>query len=152
MEALFAALEATQFATQLRLSRFLYPLVNAGHILGVALLVGAILPLDLRVLGLWRSVPVEPLDRVLRPMAACGLALAAATGFLLFSVSAREYWATPIFPGKMGAVALGAANAILLLGRPLRSVSPLRRRIAALASAGLWIAALVMGRWIGYVK
>ena len=50
-------LEATALARALRDSVWTYPMINAGHILGVALLVGAIVPLDLRLLGVWRSAP-----------------------------------------------------------------------------------------------
>lgn len=150
MDTFLAGLEASGLATHLRFSRYSYPLVNAGHVLGVALLVGAIVPLDLRLLGAWPSVPLATLARVLRPVAAAGLGLAAVTGFLLFSVSAREYWALPIFPAKMVLVALGAVNA-LVLGSGIERASPARRRAVALASAGLWLGALLMGRWIAYV-
>lgn len=51
MEALFAALEASTWATALSGSLWVYPLINAGHLLGIALLVGAIVPMDLRLLG-----------------------------------------------------------------------------------------------------
>ena len=61
------ALEATALAGALRGSVWAYPLVNAAHILGVALLVRGILPLDLRLLGAWR---------VLTRMAGAGLGLA----------------------------------------------------------------------------
>jgi hypothetical protein len=149
VEDLLAALEATPVATHLRLSRFTYPLVNAGHILGIALLVGAIVPLDLRLLGAWRSVPRDALARVLRPAAAAGLVLAAVTGALLFSVSAREYWATWVFPTKMLIVALATLNA-LVLGARLENASPVRRRAAALLSLALWPSALLAGRWIGF--
>lgn len=69
-----AALEATDLATTLRGSVWAYPLVNAAHILGVALLVGATVPLDLRLLGAWRSLPLGPLWRVLtaRRRRGCG--------------------------------------------------------------------------------
>ena len=45
-----AALEATALAQFLKASRWVYPLVNAGHILGIALLVGAVIPMDVAVL------------------------------------------------------------------------------------------------------
>ena len=70
-----AALEATPLATALRGSVWVYPLVNAAHILGVALLVGSIVPLDLRLLGVWRSVPLTPLWGVLTRTAGAGLIL-----------------------------------------------------------------------------
>ena len=77
-----AALEGSAAAGLLRGSVWAYPLINAGHILGVALLVGAIVPLDLRLFGMWRSVPPEPLWRVLRPAAGFGLGLAMVCGSL----------------------------------------------------------------------
>jgi len=63
VDAALAALEGTALAQALRVSRWGCAAVNAGHVLGVALLVGAIVPLNLRLLGLWRGVPREPLVR-----------------------------------------------------------------------------------------
>ena len=87
MEAFFAALEATAPAEYLRASRWGYAAVNGAHILGIALLVGAILPLNLRLLGFWPSIPRANLLRVLVPISAMGLALAVLTGSLLSCVT-----------------------------------------------------------------
>lgn len=51
-----------------------YLLVSAAHILGIGLLVGAILPLDLRLLGLLRAAPLAVLAPFLTRVAGCGLA------------------------------------------------------------------------------
>lgn len=51
-------LQNLPWVAALRASRWVYPLVNTGHILGLALLFGAIIPLDLRMLGFWRSIRV----------------------------------------------------------------------------------------------
>jgi hypothetical protein len=118
---------------------------------GQALLVGAILPLDLRLLGLWRGVDLDGLARVLRPVAAAGLALAAASGFLLFAVAARDYWATALFQVKLAMVAAAMLNAALLGAGRLSALSPDRRRLAGGLSLVLWPAALVCGRLIGYL-
>ena len=80
MEALLAGLEATTVAQTLRTSRWLYAATNTAHIFGIALLVGAIVPLDLRLLGWWPDVPRQKLVRVLVPVAATGLALAVVAG------------------------------------------------------------------------
>ncbi|OYX25009.1 MAG: hypothetical protein B7Z10_07730, partial [Rhodobacterales bacterium 32-66-7] len=69
------ALEATWLAEHLRRSRWTYPLVNAGHILGIALLLGALVPMHLR-----RLRGLDPLVPVLRPHAIAGLALAVGCG------------------------------------------------------------------------
>jgi hypothetical protein len=108
------ALEASAAAVILRNSVWTYPLVNAGHILGVALLVGTIIPLDLRLLGLWRSVPAAPLWQVLRPTAAFGLVMAVFFGSLLFITRATEYAESPLFIFKMIAVGTGTLNALII--------------------------------------
>ena len=59
VDAVLAAVEASGLATALRFSRgWGYAAVNTAHVLGVALLVGAAVPLALRLLGLWRGVPL----------------------------------------------------------------------------------------------
>lgn len=85
IEQALISVENLAFVSALRNSTFMYPLVNAGHILGVSLLVGSIVPLDLRLLGLWRNYPVMVFVDVLRDTAAMGLALAVIFGLLLFA-------------------------------------------------------------------
>ena len=138
------ALESTGVATFLRSSRWLYPLINAGHILGIALLVGAILPLDLRRLGAWRGVPADALERVLTQTAVVGLGLAAATGALLFSVSATDYAGLDIFLAKMVIILAGVINALVARQR-LR-----QGRSIAVPALCLWLTALGLGRLVGY--
>lgn len=154
MEALTAALEASALAEALRGGRWSYAAVNAAHILGLALLVGAIVPLDLRLLGVWRSVPVEALARVLTPVAAAGLALAASTGLMLLSVRAGAYLSHPLVQAKLALVLFGVGSAAALhwrWGLALSGVAgaPLRRR--ALLSLACWLGALVCGRMIAFV-
>ena len=149
-------LEATALATALRNSVWVYPLVNAAHILGVALLVGAAVPLDLRLLGAWRSAALGPLWPILTRMAAIGLTLAAGFGVLLFISRASEYLGSGLFIGKMAAVAAGALNALLVRRQALKLTSlgqsklPMGLRIAAALSMAAWVSALVLGRLIGY--
>ena len=150
-----AGLEATTLARALRDSVWVYPLVNAGHVLGIALLVGSIIPLDLRLLGFWRSVGVAPLWQVLTRVAAFGLALAVACGTLLFIARATEYAASDFFIAKMAVVGVAVANALTL-----RRVAPARLsngwllprsvRLAATVSLLAWPIALILGRLVGY--
>lgn len=146
------ALEATALAAALRDSDWAYPMVNVLHLLGVALLVGAIVPLDLRLLGFWRTVPVAPMGRVLRGIAATGLLLALFAGALLFSTRATEYAASPFFLAKMGFVCLGGVNALVAsLSSPEQLARTGSRRIlVSLISMVCWITALVLGRLVGY--
>jgi hypothetical protein len=90
------AVQDTALASALRQSFWAYPIVNAGHIVGLALLFGAIVPLDLRLLGVWREVPLALINHMLLPVTLTGLALVLVTGPLLFSVRATEYVAVPL--------------------------------------------------------
>jgi hypothetical protein len=95
VEGWLQALQGWELAALLRRSVYVYPLVNAAHVFSLALLIGAILPADLRMLGLFQGVAAPPFLRLMTAIAATGLALAVATGFLLFSVQPLEYAYNP---------------------------------------------------------
>jgi hypothetical protein len=153
------ALQSTGIATALRHSFWVYPLVNAGHIVGLALLFGAIVPLDLRLLGFWPKVPIVAISRILLPVAITGLALAVTTGALLFSVRAVEYARIWLFGLKFSLIAAAAANALLLhlsaswavhRDSELLATAP-RLQLAGALSLALWLAVIMIGRVIGYL-
>lgn len=157
--AWLAALEATTLAATLRGSVWIYPLVNTAHILGVALLIGAMIPLDLRLLGAWQSVPLAPLWRVLTRTAGAGLGLAIVFGALLFITRATEYAASGLFLSKMVVVAIGTANALAVRTlvpesiapmQSAREMSPVWVRLAGGLSLAAWLTALTLGRLVGY--
>ncbi|WP_454853721.1 DUF6644 family protein [Rhizobium binxianense] len=150
-------LSATYVAVSLRRSATLYMFVNAAHILAIGLLVGAILPLDLRLLGFIRAVPLAIIGPFLSRAAAIGLCAAILTGICLFSVRPAEYAANQAFLAKIGLLAFGILNAVVLHltpawkgvvagGRAGRLV-----RISAAFSFATWVSALVAGRWIGFL-
>lgn len=152
-----AALEGSWLAANLRGSTWLYPLINAGHIAGIALLFGAIASFDLRLMGAWRLVPLDALRRVLVPVATTGLGLAATAGSLLFIAKATEYAASPFFQVKMLMLCLGLGNVLAyhILSRrrgsrePSPTSVPLQRLLGA-TSFTIWLSVLVLGRLVGY--
>lgn len=156
MIGLLEALGHWPGALWLQRSGTAYLFVNAAHILGIGLLVGAILPLDLRLAGLIRGAPLAALAPFLTRAAAFGLALALLTGLWLFTVKPLEYAANPAFLWKLALLALALANiALQHQGAALaRAVAeervPGRVRASALASFSLWLAVLLAGRWIGF--
>jgi hypothetical protein len=152
LDGLLAALEQSAPIAALRESQFIYPSVNAAHIVGVALLFGAIVALDLRMIGWRRSAgTVDDFATLLLPVAVGGLLLAIPAGLLLFATDARAYAASPLFQAKMVLVALAIGNA-LWLRRAGRHGKPPRRRVALAGgtSIALWLGAIVLGRMIGY--
>ena len=150
-------LAATPLSSGLRRSALVYMVVNAAHILSIALLIGAILPLDLRLMGLLGSTPLAIIGPFLSRAAAVGLVGALITGFTLFSVKPIEYAGNPAFLTKLGLLMLGTVNAALVhvqaaWGQALSGKAPTSGlRVQAGVSAAAWISALVAGRWIGFV-
>jgi len=153
---IFQAIESWSLALFLRGSIWAYPLVNTLHLLGIALLIGSLATLDLRVLGVWRRVPAAGLASVVLPVALAGFGLAVIAGPLLFLVQAKTYAALWLFQIKMALLVLAVVNAIFFM----RSVAWRRFRKGGEASAGLrmsallslllWLGVLVFGRLIGY--
>lgn len=158
LETLAAGLHASDLSQTLRASIWLYPLVNTGHVVGIGLLFGAIAPLDLRLLGCWRAVPLDHLARTLIPVAIGGLLLALATGSLLFATRPLDYIHEPLFAIKLAGIGLALTNALLLRRSPrwrlLRVADDGRLpggwRVAAAASLLLWLCVITAGRLIGY--
>lgn len=144
-------------ADHLKRSATLYMFVNAAHILAIGLIVGAILPLDLRLLGFFKTFPLDVLGPFLSRAAAIGVLTAIVTGFCLFTVRPIEYAGNIAFLCKIGLVALAVLNALLLHIRPAwravtsRGKTDAMVRFSAAASFFLWLGAIVAGRWIGFL-
>ena len=136
-----------------------YGVVNLGHILGIAMLFGAILILDLRMLGAWRALPLAALSRASVSAAAAGLTLAILTGIPMLATKAGDYIGNPFLLIKFPAIALALLNVIVLhrsaawRAHRVRALSPPeegRLAVHAALSLGLWLTVITAGRMIGY--
>ncbi len=137
-----------------------YGVINLAHIFAVATLFGSILLLDLRLLGLWRRVPLATLAKPTVPLGAAGFALAALSGTCMLATNATEYARNPFLLIKFTAIALGLVNVAVLSRLPEWKAreqggelsSSARRRLAAAGGASLacWLTALSAGRMIAY--
>ncbi len=150
-------LAGSALAVALRGEPNFYLCVNAAHILGIGLILGAILPLDLRLIGVLRHPPVPVIGPFLVRAAGVGVALALITGLALVAVKPADYLANGAFLIKLGLLAALAGLIAIqhanpgfraaLRGGPI----PLSVRCVALLSGLLWLATLVAGRWIGFL-
>ena len=136
-----------------------YPVVNVIHIFGVATLFGAVLILDLRLLGVWRRTPISAIATAAAPVAVTGFAFAAASGACLLASNALEYQNNPFLLLKFVAIGLGLINAVVLRrtaawnAHATREVSHSEaRRLALMGGVSLvsWLTAVAAGRMIGY--
>lgn len=132
-------------------------LVNAAHILGIALLVGSIIPLDVLLTRNVLGGELQILARVLPRFARWGLSLAVLAGLWLFTVRPFDYLNNPAFLFKLAILVLAIANiawqhfsvdwAQVMRGNGATHAVQLR----AIASIVLWLSALLAGRWIGFL-
>jgi hypothetical protein len=130
-----------------------YLFVNAAHILGIGLLLGSILPLDLRLLGFFRRFPIEVLWPFLVRGAATGLSFALVTGLWLFSVKPAEYLENEAFRWKLVLLVVALANVTFQHWRTRSSAIEMTgiTRVSAALSLCLWLSVLIAGRWIGFL-
>ena len=136
-----------------------YGVVNLIHILGVASLFGAVLVLDLRLLGVWQNVALAAITRPTVPVAATGFAIAATSGICLLATKATNYVGNPFIYIKFPAIALALLNVVALNSLPawkarktreLSSHERLQLAIAGGVSLVCWVTAISAGRMIGY--
>lgn len=136
-----------------------YPIVNLGHILGVASLFGSTLIIDLRLLGVWRRVPLAALSAAVVPVTGLGFAVAATTGVGLLATNATEYAGNPFLLIKFPAIALGLLNVLALNLSPAWQARGTRdlsrkedRQLAVFGGVSLvcWMTAVTAGRMIAY--
>ena len=136
-----------------------YGIINLAHILGVATLFGSILILDLRLLGLWKHIPLAALSRPTVIMAGLGLAVAVLTGSGLLATKASEYVGNPFLAIKFPAIGLGLLNVWILhrstAWRAHRTRALSTREVSQLRAMGgaslvCWLTAISAGRMIGY--
>ncbi len=154
--AIFLALQESALGHLMRSSPFLYPAAEILHILGFVVLVGSIVALDLRLLGLGRAIAIQPMAQLLLPLSRVGFVVAIGMGFLLFSADAAHVVRNPAFLAKLLLIAAALINiAIAHLGpwrrAPLwHGEASAAAKLTGFASLLLWISAICAGRLIAY--
>lgn len=158
---LLASLEASRLATLIRQSLLLFPLIESVHVLGLTMVFGTILIIDLRLLGL------ASLRRPFTAVAAdvlkwtwLAFAVAATTGALMFITSPATYYYNGFFRAKMAMLVLAGINTLAFELTARRSVdrwdrnaaAPAAGRIVAAFSLVIWIGVIVLGRMVGFTS
>lgn len=128
-----------------------YPMLEAAHLLGVALLLGNLVLIELRVLGWGAVLPVRPLARLSLSLALAGFVLAACSGLLMFASQPMELLANRVFSAKMILLMLAGCNAAWFHGRQSLERLDLVAKLQMMVSTLLWLLVLIAGRWIAYV-
>ena len=152
-------LNETGGSVAIRESILFYPFVETTHVLSLALFLGMIAMLDLRLVGAaLRTAPVSQVAGRLLPWAFVGFALMVASGLLLFYSGPLRAYANIFFRVKMVAIALAGLNALVFHKTIYRRVAawdadpvpPPRARMAGAFSLLLWSAVVICGRMQAY--
>lgn len=152
-------LGATAPSIAIRESAWTYPIINSAHVLSLAVFVGLVVMLDLRLIGVaMRTTPVSEVQHGLWPWTVAGFLLMVVTGALLFYSDPVRFYGNVFFWIKIGLMALAGLNAWVFHNTVFRRVAewdqsarmPARARIAGGVSLILWAAIIVAGRLIAY--
>jgi hypothetical protein len=161
IDATLRSLQATALAVSIRDSLLYFPLLEAVHVLGLSLVVGTVVVIDLRLLGL------ASVDRPFRLMSSeilkwtwGAFALTVLAGALMFTTNAEVYFHNVYFRTKLTLLALAGLNVLVFQLTANRTVDrwdrsrvapPIGRAVAVITLA-IWIAAVFAGRMIGFTS
>jgi hypothetical protein len=134
----------------LKSNAFAYPLLEVAHILGISLLIGNLILLELRVFGRGAALPIKDLARLSLAIAVTGFCIAAATGLTMFATQADELINNGAFKLKMLLLFVAACNAGWFHGRGSLEKLDWVAKLQMLVSTSLWISIATCGRWIAY--
>ncbi len=144
------------FGHGVRNSVWLFPTIEILHLLGLGVLGGTILIINLRLLGIrFRNEPVSELAKELHPWMTSSLVVMLVSGFFLFSSEAEKLYGNWAFRAKMTSLALAIVFTFTFYRKVTLSeekqISPVWNKVAALVSLVLWAGVGLAGRAIGYV-
>jgi hypothetical protein len=149
----------SEIGTAIRESTVVFPAIETVHVLGIALLVGTVAILDLRLLGVvLKKAPVSQVAAQILPLTWSGFAVMFVSGLLLFWAEAAKSYGNVAFRVKLLLLLLVGLNPLIFHFTIYRSVgtwdlapvTPRRARLAAILSLSLWSGIIIAGRAIAY--
>lgn len=138
---------------------WLWPASETLHFVGMAMLIGIVGLIDLRMLGIAKGLPLRPLRRLL-PWGIAGFVLNVMTGFLFFAGDPFQYIDNKVFWAKLVFIGLAGLNVLLFyatgLSRRVDEVGqgddvPGGAKMVAAASLFLWFGVLFWGRMLPFL-
>jgi Family of unknown function (DUF6644) len=150
-------LESSAIAGAIRTTPWMYPTFETLHYIGLSLLVGGIMLIDLRVLGFARSLSLRSMIGLL-PFVWVGFIINATTGSLLFIYGATNFGPNKMFQLKMVLMVIAGLNALAFDLAVRRSSfdwvtadrPPPYVKVFATLSFALWLCVVTAGRWMAY--
>jgi len=159
LQELISYFENSALADNIRENDLLFPLIESVHVVSICLVVGSILVVDLRLLGLASlDRSVSRVSRGILPLTWFAFAVAVASGSLMFISNATKYLENGYFIAKLLLIGAAGLNMVIFHAISARNQPqwenqarlPLQARLAGGLSILLWISVVACGRWIGF--
>ena len=148
----FESLEQSGIGLLIRESLWLFPAFEAVHLLGLSVLGGSLLMVDLRFFGVGiRSRTPEQLVRTARPWLVGSIVILMGTGIPLFLSEAVKCYYSYSFWVKMSALGIGLLYTFLIKHPVIRrGAGPGVQAVIGVLSLAIWLTVAGAGRWIGF--
>ena len=153
-------IDSTEFAETIRVSLWIFPALEIAHVAAIAIVLGSIARVDLRLAGLVsRDRSISEISHEMLPWTWISFGLATLFGVLLFVGQPVRYVEIAFFDIKMLLIALAGVNMLVFeyvtrkgVGRWDRApIPPVQVRVAGGLSLAFWVSVLLCGRLIGFV-
>ena len=157
MEVIGKWLETTRVSWAMTHYAWIWPTCETLHFIGLAMLIGTVGIVDLRMLGIAKGLPMAPMHRLAR-WGIAGFTINTITGVLFFAGKPDQYIGNIGFTLKMLCIALAGVNVLIFYILVYRRVenlepgedAPLSAKIVAAASLILWLGVMSFGRSLPY--
>lgn len=137
-----------------------FPMMETFHFLGLTVLFGSLLLVDLRVIGLIKFINMDEAMKYYIPVALVAFCVNLISGIAFLAADPYAYFPNLGFQWKMGMIVLAGINALWFwFGEhaELKQLAdgqdaPFRAKIIALVSIVIWVIVIVLGRMIPYLE
>ena len=156
--AIVAYLKGTALSQAMSMSPVLWPVCETLHFIGLALLIGGAGLIDLRLMGLFKSVPLSAMMQM-RKWAALGVAINFVTGALFFIGAPGQYIHNSAWYYKLLFLFVAMINVLVfetkqgkrILTLAANAETPTSFKVAGAVSMGSWFLVLYFGRMLPFI-
>jgi len=153
MDPLLRWIRETPVGVAMRETPGIFPATEMAHFIGLSLLIGVMIVVDLRILGVFKQTSYASVLKLL-PLAVAGFTINLISGVLFIACNPFLYFTNPAFFVKLFVIGLGGLNALWFTFAEHRQIAgltndvapPLLARVMAGASLGMWLIVIMLGR------
>ena len=152
-------LEATWLGEQMRNIFWLFPMMETIHFIGLTIMFGALLVVDVRIIGFGRFINLDAAFKFI-PIAIIAFSVNLLSGIAFLCANPFRYFPNIAFQWKMGLIVIAGLNALWFWFGEHKILQQLadgedaefRAKVIALISVAVWVAVIIFGRMIPYVE